>query len=273
MSSDGDAARHGMDSQGYTGCRRPGPPRPPARRGRVAGTNDGPGAPGAHFTMIAALQLPLARRRRHLEPQRAPAGRRLDLDVVGLAHRDRLPRRPGCARLGRKRGAVLGHRPPRHRAPWRRAATRPSASSGVMLMKPQPMRRAGGPDEARRRGPVQHHRRRRVVEAQASARSARRGRAPAGGRSPASKVAPGSTTSERAVEPRRELPVVVQVRVVDERAGARRREAHDERAARRDHRRAGAGRRRSSRARRRSSSRARCRASGSRWPRACGSRA
>ena len=33
---------------------------------------------------------------------------------------------------------------------------------------------------------------------------------------------------ERAVEARRQLPVVVQVRVVDERAGARRRDPHEE---------------------------------------------
>ena len=128
------ARRRGPSAtRGGGGSRRDGR-RHRGRRPR-SGDHAAPGAPWPLLrTMTLALQLPSAGRRAHLEPQLAPAGRRLDLEVVGLADGDRLHGRPRRAAVVGHRRAVLGDRRPLASGRGASASDTSKMSSGVMLM-------------------------------------------------------------------------------------------------------------------------------------------
>ena len=137
-------------------------------------------------------------------------------------------------------------------------------SSGVMLISRTRWRRPAFQTNLRRARAVHHDRFRIAQDAGVCRRRRPCGRARDVVGRRIERFVVGSDHDQRTVQARRELTVVVQVRVVDEGAGTRRREPHDEAAFRLDHRRQTADRRRSTRARRRSSCRAPSRAS--EWP-------
>ena len=148
---------------------------------------------------------------------------RLILEVVGFADGDRLAR--GLQAIRRHRRTVFGsgvHIPGR----------RPSEGDGEDVVgrdvdQPDAMARVRPSRQARRTLAVHHDRLGIVRDARLLGRDAA---------SPehdhvivsGSNVSPGVRHDERAVQTRRQLTEVVQVRVVDERARARRREADDE---------------------------------------------